>query len=51
MKRYSWCSFTWDPEAFPDPKKYLAEVKKKFNVKICVWINSYISEFGTTTAP
>lgn len=43
MKQFDWCSFTFDPEYFPDPKKYLAEIKKEYNVKICVWINSYIS--------
>lgn len=42
MRRYDWCSFTWDPEAFPDPKKFLSEIKKEYNLKICVWINSYI---------
>lgn len=31
------CSFTFDPENFPDPKAYLAEIKRKYGVKICVW--------------
>ena len=44
MKRYDWCSFTWDPEAFPDPKKYLADIKKEYNVKVCAWINPYIAQ-------
>lgn len=44
MKRYDWCSFTFDPETFPDPKAYLAQVKKQYNVKVSLWINSYISQ-------
>jgi len=44
MKRYDWCSFSWDPEAFPDPKKYLADIKKEYNVKVCAWINPYIAQ-------
>jgi alpha-glucosidase (family GH31 glycosyl hydrolase) len=34
------CSFTFGEENFPDPKKYLAQIKKEFNVKICVWIKA-----------
>ena len=37
MKQYEWCSFTFDPENFPDPKAYLSEIKRKYGVKICVW--------------
>jgi alpha-glucosidase (family GH31 glycosyl hydrolase) len=48
MRRYDWCSFTWDPEAFPDPKKYLSDIKKEYNVKVCAWINPYISEWPVT---
>ncbi|KAG6853200.1 hypothetical protein C0991_006149 [Blastosporella zonata] len=46
MKQYEWCSFTFDPENFPDPKKYLADIKEKYGVKICVWINSYVSQLS-----
>ncbi|XP_006458460.1 hypothetical protein AGABI2DRAFT_183497 [Agaricus bisporus var. bisporus H97] len=46
MKQYEWCSFTFDPENFPDPKAYLAEIKEKYNVKICLWINPYISQLS-----
>ncbi|KIY69580.1 glycoside hydrolase family 31 protein [Cylindrobasidium torrendii FP15055 ss-10] len=46
MKQYEWCSFTFDPDNFPDPKKYLSEIKQKFGVKICVWINPYISQLS-----
>lgn len=31
------CSFTFDPDNFPDPKAYLSEIKTKYGVKICVW--------------
>lgn len=44
MKRYDWCSFDFDPECFPDPAKYLADVKKEYGVKVCVWINPYIAQ-------
>ncbi|KAI0670606.1 alpha-glucosidase [Trametes maxima] len=46
MKQYEWCSFTFDPDNFPDPKAYLSEIKKKYGVKICVWINPYISQLS-----
>ncbi|KAH7915998.1 glycoside hydrolase family 31 protein [Hygrophoropsis aurantiaca] len=46
MKQYEWCSFTFDPENFPDPKAYLSEIKQKYNVKICLWINPYISQLS-----
>lgn len=44
MKRYRWCDFTFDPEYFPDPKSYIAKIKKDYGVKVCVWINTYISQ-------
>lgn len=44
MKQYEWCSFTFDPDHFPDPAKYLSGIKEKYGVKICLWINSYISQ-------
>jgi hypothetical protein len=31
------CSFTFDPDNFPDPKAYLHDIKSKYGVKICVW--------------
>ncbi|KAJ7285616.1 alpha-glucosidase [Mycena rebaudengoi] len=46
MKQYEWCSFTFDPEFFPDPKAYLSDIKKKYDVKICLWINPYISQLS-----
>jgi alpha-D-xyloside xylohydrolase len=44
MKKMEWCNFTFDPEHFPDPKAYLAKIKKDHGVKVCLWINSYISQ-------
>lgn len=46
MKQYEWCSFTFDPDHFPDPGRYLADIKSKYGVKICLWINPYISQFS-----
>ncbi|KAG5732816.1 Alpha-xylosidase [Termitomyces sp. T112] len=46
MKQYEWCSFTFDPDNFPNPKRYLAEIKEKYGVKICAWINPYISQLS-----
>ncbi|KAF5387077.1 hypothetical protein D9615_001804 [Tricholomella constricta] len=46
MKQYEWCSFTFDPDNFPDPKRYLAEIKEKYGVKICLWINPYVSQLS-----
>ncbi|KAJ9092419.1 hypothetical protein QFC20_007374 [Naganishia adeliensis] len=44
MKRYDWCSFDFDREAFPDPESYIKTIKKRYNVKVCAWINSYVSQ-------
>ncbi|KAF8514046.1 alpha-glucosidase [Gautieria morchelliformis] len=41
MKQYEWCSFTFDPDNFPDPAAYLSEIKSKYGVKI---FNPYISQ-------
>ncbi|KAL0572633.1 hypothetical protein V5O48_009336 [Marasmius crinis-equi] len=46
MKQYEWCSFTFDPDNFPDPRQYLADIKEKYGVKVCVWINPYISQLS-----
>lgn len=43
MKGLHWCDFTWDKDVFPNPKKMLANLKSK-GLKICVWINPYISQ-------
>ncbi len=38
-------SFIFDPEMFPNPKKYLTDVAKEYDVNISLWINPYISEW------
>jgi len=43
MRAYRWTDFEWDPEAFPDPKGFIARLKAR-GLKICVWINSYIAQ-------
>jgi len=46
MKQYEWCSFTFDPENFPNPSEFLSALKTKYGVKICLWINPYISQLS-----
>ncbi|TFK72539.1 hypothetical protein BDN72DRAFT_763099 [Pluteus cervinus] len=46
MKQYEWCSFSFDSDNFPDPKAYLAGIKDKYNVKVCLWINPYVSQLS-----
>ncbi|HEY1686128.1 MAG TPA: alpha-xylosidase [Tepidisphaeraceae bacterium] len=43
MKERQWCDFEWDRDAFPDPEGMLRRLKAR-GLKICVWINSYISQ-------
>lgn len=43
MKERQWCDFEWDRDAFPDPEGMLKRLKAK-GLKICLWINSYISQ-------
>ena len=45
MKERQWCDFQWDREAFPDPEGMLRRLKDK-GLKICVWINPYISQLS-----
>jgi alpha-D-xyloside xylohydrolase len=42
MRERHWCDFLWDRRAFPEPEAMLKRLKAK-GLKICVWINSYIS--------
>ncbi|KAK6202242.1 alpha-glucosidase II [Scheffersomyces amazonensis] len=44
MKGFQWCDFEFDPEYFPNATKMLKQLKEKYNIKICVWINSYIGQ-------
>ena len=43
MKEYHWCDFLWDERVFPDPSAMLKRLKAK-GLRICLWINPYISE-------
>lgn len=43
MKGFEWSSFEWDKASFPDPEGLLSRLHDK-NLKVCVWINPYISQ-------
>ncbi|KAH8923747.1 glycoside hydrolase family 31 protein [Atractiella rhizophila] len=44
MRTFKWCDFVFDPVCFPDPKKFLTNIKTKFGVKVCLWINPYVGQ-------
>lgn len=44
MKPYTWTSFEWDKEMFPDPEIMLRRLKQDYGVGVCVWINPYIAQ-------
>jgi alpha-D-xyloside xylohydrolase len=46
MKQRHWCDFQWDPAAFPNPRQMLEKIKSR-GIKICVWINPYISQLSS----
>jgi alpha-D-xyloside xylohydrolase len=46
MKEFHWCDFEWDSRIFPDPPAMLRRLKER-GLKICVWINPYISCFSS----
>lgn len=43
MKGFEWTSFEWDKDSFPDPKGLISRIHDK-GLKVCVWLNSYISQ-------
>jgi alpha-D-xyloside xylohydrolase len=45
MKERRWCNFQWNRDIFPDPEGMLKQLKQK-GLKICLWINPYISELS-----
>jgi len=45
MKEFSWCSFEWNRDMFPDPEGMIKRLKAR-GLKICLWINPYISQFS-----
>lgn len=49
MREHHWCDFEWDPQKFPDPKGMLARIKAR-GLKVCMWINPYISELSSLFA-
>ncbi|MBN1524043.1 MAG: alpha-xylosidase [Spirochaetales bacterium] len=46
MKERHWCDFEWDAAAFPHPEQMLKNLKSR-GLKICLWINPYISELSS----
>ncbi|MBR2088725.1 MAG: alpha-xylosidase, partial [Oscillospiraceae bacterium] len=40
---FTWTSFQWDREMFPDPEGQLARLHDR-GLGVCVWINPYISQ-------
>jgi alpha-D-xyloside xylohydrolase len=44
MKENEWCNFDWDRAMFPDIEHQLQVMKHENNLKICVWINTYIGQ-------
>ena len=49
MKQRHWCDFQWDQDAFPDVEGMLKRLHA-LGVKICVWINPYISGMSSLYA-
>jgi len=45
MKDMHWVDFEWDRRVFLEPSQMLKRLKEK-GVKICVWINPYISQLS-----
>ena len=43
MRKWHWCDFIWDPEAFPDPQGLIKRYHER-GLKICVWLNPYIAQ-------
>ena len=47
MREFDWCSFTWDARVFPDPAGMLRRLHAR-GLRVCVWINPYVSRRATT---
>ena len=45
MKSFQWCGFQWDGDMFPDPQGLISRLKAR-GLKICLWINPYISQYS-----
>ncbi|WP_334100173.1 alpha-xylosidase [Thermotoga petrophila] len=46
MKEFHWVDLEWNRENFPDPEGLLKRLKEK-GLKVCVWINPYVSQFSS----
>lgn len=46
MKEFHWVDLEWNRENFPDPERLLKRLKEK-DLKVCVWINPYVSQFSS----
>ena len=47
LKGLRWCDFVWDKDEFSDVKGMLKRYHEK-GLKICAWINPYVSQYGET---
>ena len=44
MKAFTWTSFEWDKEQFPDPEGMVKRLRNDKHVGVCAWINPYIAQ-------
>lgn len=49
MEEFRWCDFTWDSRQFPDPAGMTERLHKR-GLKLCVWVNPYISSHSALFA-
>lgn len=49
MQGLHWTDFAWDKATFPDPEGLLQRLHEK-GLKVCVWINPYISQLSSLFA-
>ena len=45
MKEFSWSSFQWDKDVFPDPANQIKRLHEK-GYKVCLWTNPYIAQMS-----
>jgi len=45
MKEFSWSSFQWDKDVFPDPASQIKRLHDK-GYKVCLWTNPYIAQMS-----
>ncbi|MCR5718030.1 MAG: alpha-xylosidase [Oscillospiraceae bacterium] len=43
MREFTWTSFVWDENMFPDPEKQLRNLHER-GLGVCVWVNPYIAQ-------